>query len=133
MTAAKKLLCGHLFHVHCLRSWLERQHTCPTCRALVVPPEIGTSTQADGHQQGEQLLYFQYSCFLPFIFIYISGMQKKKKNYFLTQKLSYISHIISTFFWLWGCVHLSFCPQMNKKRNDETYMTHFVLSFMETG
>ncbi|KAE8676433.1 ERAD-associated E3 ubiquitin-protein ligase HRD1B [Hibiscus syriacus] len=37
MTTAKKLICGHLFHVHCLRSWLERQHTCPTCRALVVP------------------------------------------------------------------------------------------------
>lgn len=43
-----------------------------------MPPEIGTSTQADGHQQGEQLLYFQYSCFLPYIFIYISGMRKKK-------------------------------------------------------
>ncbi|GFY83940.1 RING/U-box superfamily protein [Actinidia rufa] len=27
MTTAKRLSCGHLFHVHCLRSWLERQHT----------------------------------------------------------------------------------------------------------
>ncbi|PIN07759.1 E3 ubiquitin ligase [Handroanthus impetiginosus] len=55
MTVAKKLICGHLFHVHCLRSWLERQNTCPTCRALVIPPENGTSTTAsrpDGHQQG---------------------------------------------------------------------------------
>ncbi|KAK4485657.1 hypothetical protein RD792_008300 [Penstemon davidsonii] len=55
MTTAKKLLCGHFFHVHCLRSWLERQNTCPTCRALVVPPENGTSTtgsRADGQQQG---------------------------------------------------------------------------------
>ncbi|XP_062093216.1 ERAD-associated E3 ubiquitin-protein ligase HRD1B-like [Humulus lupulus] len=43
MTTAKKLICGHLFHVHCLRSWLERQHTCPTCRALVVPPDSATS------------------------------------------------------------------------------------------
>lgn len=48
MTTAKKLRCGHLFHVHCLRSWLERQNTCPTCRALVVPPETGTTT-AGGH------------------------------------------------------------------------------------
>jgi len=39
MATAKKLLCGHLFHVHCLRSWLERQNTCPTCRALVDPSE----------------------------------------------------------------------------------------------
>ncbi|KAI4295302.1 hypothetical protein L6164_035363 [Bauhinia variegata] len=52
MTTAKKLICGHLFHVHCLRSWLERQHTCPTCRALVVPPENGTT--AAGGQHGPQ-------------------------------------------------------------------------------
>ncbi|PNX74659.1 E3 ubiquitin-protein ligase synoviolin-like protein, partial [Trifolium pratense] len=59
MTTAKKLICGHLFHVHCLRSWLERQHTCPTCRALVVPPENGTTvaggqqgSQSDGQRQG---------------------------------------------------------------------------------
>lgn len=53
MTTAKKLICGHLFHVHCLRSWLERQHTCPTCRALVVPSENGASTagsHANVHQ-----------------------------------------------------------------------------------
>ncbi|XP_050224073.1 ERAD-associated E3 ubiquitin-protein ligase HRD1B-like [Mercurialis annua] len=50
MTTAKKLLCGHLFHVHCLRSWLERQHTCPTCRALVVPPaEHGVSSAGGQH------------------------------------------------------------------------------------
>ncbi|XP_027360440.1 ERAD-associated E3 ubiquitin-protein ligase HRD1B-like isoform X1 [Abrus precatorius] len=53
MTTAKKLICGHLFHVHCLRSWLERQHTCPTCRALVVPPE-NVTTAAVGQQQGSQ-------------------------------------------------------------------------------
>ncbi|KAM7272520.1 hypothetical protein ACFE04_027183 [Oxalis oulophora] len=59
MTTAKKLICGHLFHVHCLRSWLERQHTCPTCRALVVPSENGTSSaggqngaRQDARQQG---------------------------------------------------------------------------------
>ncbi|XP_061357341.1 ERAD-associated E3 ubiquitin-protein ligase HRD1B-like isoform X1 [Gastrolobium bilobum] len=52
MTTAKKLICGHLFHVHCLRSWLERQHTCPTCRALVAPPENGTTVT--GGQQGSQ-------------------------------------------------------------------------------
>ncbi|AQL01625.1 ERAD-associated E3 ubiquitin-protein ligase HRD1A [Zea mays] len=37
MATAKKLLDGHLFHVHCLRSWLEHQHTCPTCRAPIIP------------------------------------------------------------------------------------------------
>ncbi|OMO77152.1 Zinc finger, RING-type [Corchorus olitorius] len=59
MTTAKKLLCGHLFHVHCLRSWLERQHTCPTCRAHVVPSEFETNStrgqqgpRSDANQQG---------------------------------------------------------------------------------
>ncbi|EPS66902.1 hypothetical protein M569_07872, partial [Genlisea aurea] len=55
MTVAKKLICGHLFHVHCLRSWLERQNTCPTCRALVVPPENSapsSSARAENNQQG---------------------------------------------------------------------------------
>ncbi|XP_066377951.1 ERAD-associated E3 ubiquitin-protein ligase HRD1-like isoform X1 [Miscanthus floridulus] len=56
MTTAKKLLCGHLFHVHCLRSWLERQHTCPTCRAPIIPPDNGRSTSARqyGGQPGVQ-------------------------------------------------------------------------------
>jgi len=26
----KKLPCGHIFHFHCLRSWLQRQQSCPT-------------------------------------------------------------------------------------------------------
>jgi hypothetical protein len=49
MTTANKLLCGHLFHVHCLRSWLERQHTCPTCRAPIIPPDNGRAASARQH------------------------------------------------------------------------------------
>lgn len=33
---AKKLPCGHLLHFACLRSWLERQQICPTCRTPVL-------------------------------------------------------------------------------------------------
>ena len=29
---ARKLPCGHIFHFDCLRSWLEENTTCPTCR-----------------------------------------------------------------------------------------------------
>ncbi|KAJ3864089.1 hypothetical protein EV359DRAFT_41785 [Lentinula novae-zelandiae] len=32
----KKLPCGHVFHFYCLRSWLERQQSCPTCRRTVL-------------------------------------------------------------------------------------------------
>lgn len=35
----KKLVCGHIFHFHCLRSWLERQQSCPTCRRTVFESE----------------------------------------------------------------------------------------------
>ncbi|NXC41006.1 AMFR ligase, partial [Penelope pileata] len=32
MHSARKLPCGHLFHNSCLRSWLEQDTSCPTCR-----------------------------------------------------------------------------------------------------
>jgi E3 ubiquitin-protein ligase synoviolin len=31
----KKLPCGHVLHLGCLKSWLERQQVCPTCRRPV--------------------------------------------------------------------------------------------------
>lgn len=36
----KKLPCGHILHLGCLKSWLERQQVCPTCRTSVdgTPP-----------------------------------------------------------------------------------------------
>ncbi|KAF9571936.1 E3 ubiquitin-protein ligase hrd1 [Mortierella alpina] len=40
----KKLPCGHIFHFHCLKSWLERQQSCPTCRRLVLDPPTPTPT-----------------------------------------------------------------------------------------
>lgn len=33
----KKLPCGHVFHFHCLKSWLERQQSCPTWCVLLLP------------------------------------------------------------------------------------------------
>ncbi|KAF6000802.1 zinc ion binding [Cyanidiococcus yangmingshanensis] len=34
---AKKLVCGHIFHLRCLRSWMERSMSCPTCRRDIRP------------------------------------------------------------------------------------------------
>ncbi|XP_045183100.2 E3 ubiquitin-protein ligase synoviolin B-like [Mercenaria mercenaria] len=34
--ACKKLPCNHIFHTSCLRSWFQRQQTCPTCRMEVL-------------------------------------------------------------------------------------------------
>ncbi|KAF8160975.1 hypothetical protein B0H34DRAFT_361119 [Crassisporium funariophilum] len=40
-TTPKKLPCGHIFHFYCLRSWLERQQSCPTCRRNVLDNNTG--------------------------------------------------------------------------------------------
>lgn len=32
----KRLPCGHILHFRCLRSWLERQQSCPMCRRPVI-------------------------------------------------------------------------------------------------
>lgn len=43
---AKKLPCGHILHFNCLRSWLERQQVCPTCRrSVLAQPTAPTNPQ----------------------------------------------------------------------------------------
>ncbi|KAM6980565.1 E3 ubiquitin-protein ligase AMFR [Aplochiton taeniatus] len=53
MLTARKLPCGHLFHNSCLRSWLEQDTSCPTCRMSL--NINGDGGQAGGPQQGVQL------------------------------------------------------------------------------
>ncbi|KYM95453.1 PREDICTED: E3 ubiquitin-protein ligase synoviolin B [Cyphomyrmex costatus] len=48
VTASKKLPCNHIFHTACLRSWFQRQQTCPTCRLNILRP---TPTNARPRQQ----------------------------------------------------------------------------------
>ena len=47
MLVGKKLPCNHIFHVHCLRSWFQRQQSCPTCRMDVLSQ---TAAQAQAAQ-----------------------------------------------------------------------------------
>jgi E3 ubiquitin-protein ligase synoviolin len=52
---AKKLPCGHILHFNCLRSWLERQQVCPTCRRPVLAqtgtqPAQGNNPALPGQQ-----------------------------------------------------------------------------------
>eukprot|EP00898_Chlorokybus_atmophyticus_P006019 jgi/Chlat1/6418/Chrsp45S06027 len=50
MSTAKRLPCGHLFHLSCLRSWLEQSvsnnYTCPTCRASLTTPGTASALTA---------------------------------------------------------------------------------------
>uniref|UniRef100_A0A915Q2D0 E3 ubiquitin-protein ligase hrd-1 n=1 Tax=Setaria digitata TaxID=48799 RepID=A0A915Q2D0_9BILA len=36
VSGAKKLPCNHIFHANCLRSWFQRQQSCPTCRTDIL-------------------------------------------------------------------------------------------------
>lgn len=47
-TRPKRLPCDHILHFGCLKSWLERQQVCPTCRRSVVMDGVG----ADGNRNG---------------------------------------------------------------------------------
>ncbi|XP_039282815.1 E3 ubiquitin-protein ligase synoviolin [Nilaparvata lugens] len=44
LTASKKLPCNHIFHTSCLRSWFQRQQTCPTCRLNILRSPTGANT-----------------------------------------------------------------------------------------
>ncbi|XP_072236404.1 E3 ubiquitin-protein ligase AMFR-like isoform X1 [Leuresthes tenuis] len=50
MLTARKLPCGHLFHNSCLRSWLEQDTSCPTCRTSL--NITGEGSQVRSQQQG---------------------------------------------------------------------------------
>lgn len=51
----KKLPCGHILHFSCLRSWLERQQVCPTCRRPVLAQQGSQNTQQNNQaHQGQQ-------------------------------------------------------------------------------
>ncbi len=47
----KKLPCGHVLHFGCLRSWLERQQVCPTCRRSVL---VATPTATNRNNAGNR-------------------------------------------------------------------------------
>ncbi|KAK7913663.1 hypothetical protein WMY93_013874 [Mugilogobius chulae] len=53
MITARKLPCGHLFHNSCLRSWLEQDTSCPTCRKSL--NINGDGVQTRDQQQGPAL------------------------------------------------------------------------------
>ncbi|KAH9519010.1 E3 ubiquitin-protein ligase synoviolin B [Bulinus truncatus] len=55
-TGCKKLPCNHIFHTSCLRSWFQRQQTCPTCRleVLRMPRTTPAATPAPQPQHQAQ-------------------------------------------------------------------------------
>ncbi|CAA7259248.1 unnamed protein product [Cyclocybe aegerita] len=54
-TTPKKLPCGHIFHFYCLRSWLERQQSCPTCRRNVLDDSTSPPQPVPGGLPGQNI------------------------------------------------------------------------------
>lgn len=56
VAASKKLPCNHIFHTACLRSWFQRQQTCPTCRLNILRPAPNNAPprQQNAPQPGPQ-------------------------------------------------------------------------------
>ncbi|KAJ1734381.1 hypothetical protein LPJ61_001102 [Coemansia biformis] len=63
LVTAKKLPCDHLFHRSCLRSWLVRHLSCPTCRIALTSADVGqwasggSSPTADSMEHGSDLVF----------------------------------------------------------------------------
>jgi E3 ubiquitin-protein ligase synoviolin len=49
----KKLPCGHVLHLGCLKSWLERQQVCPTCREPVVGGDGARNARNNANPAGQ--------------------------------------------------------------------------------
>jgi len=44
---AVRLPCAHCFHEECVRQWLKKQHTCPTCRSPLPPKEPSARSRGE--------------------------------------------------------------------------------------
>lgn len=64
-SASKKLPCNHIFHVSCLRSWFQRQQTCPTCRLNILQTAPNNNEPIRPERQRQQQA--QQNPFFPFM------------------------------------------------------------------
>lgn len=51
MEEAKKLPCGHIFHLVCLREWFEHQQSCPLCMAHIFNENNNNQQQQQQQRQ----------------------------------------------------------------------------------
>ena len=106
-TSCKKLPCNHIFHTSCLRSWFQRQQTCPTCRLDVLrmprPTQTPVAEAANANapvnnglqQQQQQQQFFQNRELIHFwlkklkmsVFVVISVRQTSEPVVHMWQKL----------------------------------------------
>lgn len=67
-SASKKLPCNHIFHTSCLRSWFQRQQTCPTCRLNILRTSTNNNNNARPVPQQRPVAQNQQNAFInPFV------------------------------------------------------------------
>lgn len=67
-SASKKLPCNHIFHTSCLRSWFQRQQTCPTCRLNILRTPTNNNNNARPVPQQRPVAQNQQNAFInPFV------------------------------------------------------------------
>uniref|UniRef100_A0AC34FS43 RING-type domain-containing protein n=1 Tax=Panagrolaimus sp. ES5 TaxID=591445 RepID=A0AC34FS43_9BILA len=83
-SGAKKLPCNHIFHPNCLRSWFQRQQTCPTCRTDILAqrrPNIIPGQNGNNQQQVNNIGMQQNGQQIPPLFAQILGqLQQQQRN-----------------------------------------------------
>jgi hypothetical protein len=60
------LLCGHVFHVHCLEQWIEINHNCPLCRRVCVSKvgsDVETLAKEIHSMSGFHIFYRTEKCY----------------------------------------------------------------------
>jgi hypothetical protein len=50
-TTAKKLPCGHIFHIACVKKWMQRTSSCPICRKAMTRTDRSDSSQKINNDQ----------------------------------------------------------------------------------
>ena len=58
-TESETLLCGHVFHVHCIEPWKEMKNTCPLCRrvGVALPKDLETLVNEINTMSGFHIFY----------------------------------------------------------------------------
>ena len=73
MEVLRKLpLCGHVFHIRCVDSWLEKQVTCPVCR-IVLTGVPKTASELNRQRQPSSTNYWRVSSIPESVAVEVTG------------------------------------------------------------